>query len=155
MGEMVDRDVEHLQLLKLCYFILAGFTSLFTLFALLYIGIGGLLSFNLIASNPRSNEDRMAGLIFLGIGIAFLVFSLAVGLANYWTGRCLRDRRQRVFCLLSAALSLLNMPFGTAIGVCTFIVLNRPSVRALFEAGPAAASGLQLSPTDEAAKTPG
>jgi len=25
------------------------------------------------------------------------------------------------------------MPFGTAIGICTFIVLSRPSVRALFE----------------------
>jgi hypothetical protein len=41
MAEMVDRDQEHLRLLKLGYYILAGMTCFFSLFALLYAGIGG------------------------------------------------------------------------------------------------------------------
>ena len=137
MGELVDCDLEHLRLLKICYYILAGTIGLFALFSLIYIGLGALLVSGLIPSNQRSGGDPgVAGLILLGIGLCLLLFALAIAALNYWTGRSLRDRRHRIFCLISACLSLLNMPFGTAIGICTIIVLGRPSVQALFEAPP-------------------
>ena len=73
-------------------------------------------------------------MIFLGIGVAFLVLGLGVTLLTYLVGRYLRDRRHRTFCLVMAGLSCLQIPWGTAIGICTISVLNRPSVKVLFEA---------------------
>lgn len=137
MGELVDRDLEHLRLLKISYYILAGTAGFVVLFSLFYLGMGGLFLSGVLPRNPNSSDDpRVVGLIFLSIGIAIFLFGLILCSINYWTGRSLKDRRHRTFCLVSACLSFLNIPFGTAIGVCTIIVLNRPGVRALFEGPP-------------------
>ena len=40
---MIDPDQEHLRLLSIGHYILAGMTALFSLFALLYVGFGALV----------------------------------------------------------------------------------------------------------------
>jgi ABC-type branched-subunit amino acid transport system permease subunit len=139
MGELVDRDQEHLDLLKLSYYIMAGTTGFFSLFALIYIGLGALFAAGVMPSTRGNPSDpRFLGLMFLSIGLVVLIIGLTITFLTYWAGRCLRDRRHRTFCVIIACLSCLHVPFGTAIGVCTIIVLGRPSVQALFEAPPAA-----------------
>ena len=134
MGELIDRDEEHLRLLKMAYYVLAGMTAFFTLFSLLYIGLGTLFASGVIPMREGSTDNpRLMGLIFLCIGIAVLVIGLAITFLAFYAGRCLRDRRHRTFCLIVAGLTCLQLPWGTVIGVCTINVLNRPSVRALFE----------------------
>jgi hypothetical protein len=86
--------------------------------------------------NP--SDPRFLGLMFLSIGLVVLFIGLSITFLTYWAGRCIRDRRHRTFCVIVACLSCLHVPFGTAIGVCTLIVLGRPSVQALFEAPPTA-----------------
>jgi hypothetical protein len=51
-----------------------------------------------------------------------------------WSGYCLRKRRLRVLSMLVAVVSCLFFPLGTALGVFTLIVLNRPAVKAVFGA---------------------
>jgi len=139
VGELVDRDQEHLSLLKLSYYIMAGTTGFFSLFALLYIGLGAMIASGAMPSMPQSSgEPRFVGLMLLCIGLVVLFIGLSITCLTYWAGRCIRDRRHRTFCVIIACLSCLHVPFGTAIGVCTLIVLGRPSVQALFEAPPAA-----------------
>jgi ABC-type branched-subunit amino acid transport system permease subunit len=139
MGELVDCDQEHLNLLKLSYYILAGTTGFFSLIAVLYIGLGALFASGVLPSTPNdAGNTRIMGLIFLSIGLVVMLISVAITFLTYWAGRCLRDRRHRTFCVVIACLSCLHVPFGTAIGVCTIIVLGRPRVRALFETPPAA-----------------
>jgi hypothetical protein len=41
-----------------------------------------------------------------------------------------------MLCMITAGLSCLEMPYGTALGVMTFVVLSRPSVRQEFDAHP-------------------
>ncbi len=54
------------------------------------------------------------------------------GLTAY-AGRCLRARKNYTFLLVMAALNgTFIMPLGTLLGVFTFVVLMRPSVKALF-----------------------
>ena len=43
MGELVDRDEEHLRLLKLCYYILAGMTALYSVFSMVFLLFSGLI----------------------------------------------------------------------------------------------------------------
>lgn len=134
MGELVDRDQEHLRLLKIGYYILAGIGAFTALFALFFIGIGMLFASGAIPAKEGSGDDpRLAGLIFLGMGFAFLVLCLAGTWLVYYAGRSLGERRRWTFCMVVAVLCCLQFPWGTVIGVFTIIVLNRPSVKASFQ----------------------
>jgi hypothetical protein len=133
MGQLVDRDQEHLRILMWAYYGMAGFIGLFSLFGLIYVVLGGLmLSGAFPESNNSQGDPRMVGAIFAGIGGAVIVFGLIIAFVTYFTGRSIRDRHGRTFCLVVAGLSCLHIPWGTALGVCTINVLNRESVRALF-----------------------
>ena len=133
MGELVDRDVEHLRLLEWAYYIMAGVTGLFSLLALLYIGLGAAFASGAIPDKSSSGDPRIVGLIFLIVGVVALVIGLASALLLYLAGRYLRNRRHRIFCIVVAVLCCLQFPWGTVIGVWTIVALNRPSARALFE----------------------
>jgi hypothetical protein len=133
MGELVDRDVEHLRLLTWGYYIMAGITGLFSLLGLLYTALGAAFVSGVFQSSSGNGDPRIAGIIMLGFGSFFTLVGLATATAIFLTGRFLRDRRHRVFCMVVAVLCCLQIPWGTVIGGCTLVVLNRESVRALFE----------------------
>jgi hypothetical protein len=133
MGELVDRDQEHLRLLKIGYYVLAGIGAFTSLFSLIFIGMGLLFASGAVPAQQGSADDpRLLGLIFLGMGVGFLVVCLAGTWLVYYTGRSLAQHRHWTFCMIVAALCCLQVPWGTVIGVCTIIVLNRPEVKALF-----------------------
>jgi hypothetical protein len=79
---------------------------------------------------------RIVGLIFLVISVVILGIGVGATLLTYFTGRGLAQHRRRTLCLVVGGLCCLSAPWGTAIGVCTIIVLSRPDVKALFETGP-------------------
>jgi len=135
MNEMVDRDLEHLRLLKFAYYVLAGMSGVGTLFATLWMVMMGTI-FTMIPAGPKS-PPPIVGLIFLGLGILIVAIGVSVALLTFFTGRNLARHRNSTFCIVVAALTCLSVPWGTAVGVCTIIVLNRPGVKALFEAPPA------------------
>lgn len=131
--ELIDRDQEHLRLLMLAHYIWAGIIGLFSLFALFYIGIGAMFASGAFPQpNTSAPDPRVAGMFFIGIGSAFLILGLTFASLTFFAGRSIRDRRRWLFCLIIAGLNCLQVPFGTAMGVCTIIVLNRPEVKLLF-----------------------
>lgn len=133
MPEMIDRDQEHLRLLTMCYYILAGSTALFSLFALLYVGVGAIVSSGIIPQNQTQNGDpRAIGYILTAIGAAVFLLGMGMAALYYLVARGLRNQRWRILCYVMAGLSCMYIPFGTAIGVCTILVLNRPNVKNLF-----------------------
>jgi hypothetical protein len=134
MAEMIDRDQEHLRLLKIGYYLQAGMTCFFSLFALLYAAIGGLLSSGIFPVKQGPNDDpRAFGMILVVIGVAIFILGLTGASLHFVAGRSLRDHRRRTLCLVMAGLSCLYIPWGTALGICTIVVLNRPEVKNLFE----------------------
>jgi hypothetical protein len=131
--EMIDRDQEHLRILTMCYYLLAACTGFFSLLALLYVGFAAIALSGVVAANQSSNADpRAIGYIFAAFGIAGFLFGMGMALLYYLVARGLRDHRWSTFCYAMAAISCLYIPFGTAIGVCTILVLNRPDVKRLF-----------------------
>jgi len=137
LGPLIDRDEEHLRLLKIAYYITAGVTAFFSVFALFYVALGGVMMSSGGLPQAPGQDPRLMGSIFLIMGLAFLIFGGAGTFLMWYAARCLGNHRRRVYCLIVAALCCLQIPYGTAIGVCTFIVLGRDSVKELFE-GPAA-----------------
>jgi hypothetical protein len=135
MGELIDRDAEHLRLLTLSYYILAGITGFFALMpAAFFLIFGSLISSGAFPPTPQSSQadTRVLGTMMLSAGAAAFVAGSAGAVAAFLTGRNIRDHRRRTFCIVVAAISCLYIPWGTMIGVFTIVVLNRPTVKALF-----------------------
>ena len=69
--------------------------------------------------------------IFGIVGSAIAGFAALITVAKIITTIRLKERRSR--CLVTAGLTCLEMPYGTALGVMTFMVLGRENVRRQFE----------------------
>jgi hypothetical protein len=126
-------DEEHLRLLRIGYFIQGGITVFFSMFGVLYVFMGMLVS-----SMPIPNTDgagpppRFVGVIFALFGSVFLVAGAIFAVLQFLAAQGLGRRRSRTLCLVAAAVSCVFFPYGTVLGVFTFMVLGRPSVRSLF-----------------------
>ena len=81
---------------------------------------------------PQPEFPKAIGFLFVFIGAALVLIGWTVGGLTIYVGRCLQRRRHRTFTLIMAGINCLHIPFGTALGVFTFIVLQRPSVAALY-----------------------
>ena len=132
-----SQDAEHLRLLSIFHFVVAGMQALFAFFPIIHFVIGALSFFG---TGPfGKGEGRLPGMLFGGFfmliagGFILTGWSLAVCLVV--AGKSLRQRKRYTFCLVVAGIeAAMCMPFGTVLGVFTIIVLLRPSVKAEFGA---------------------
>ena len=140
-----DRDAEHLRILSICWYVVAGLQGVMACFVLLYVLFGvGMALFGAAAgtaagSAARDPSGAVMGLPFVGVGMivgcfGVFMFLLAATLAllNFKTGQSLVRRRNLTLIYVMAAVACMGVPMGTLLGVFTFIVLSRPSVRANF-----------------------
>ena len=67
--------------------------------------------------------------IFQCLYVVFGVLLLVGGIANLLSGLWIHARKKRTFSLVVAGIDCIQIPFGTALGVLTIIVLMRDSVR--------------------------
>ena len=130
-------DADHLRLLSIFHFVFAGLALLGLGFLLLHYAL-----FSLIMNNPKMWEAQKGGgpdmraffAVFKWFYLVFGAFMAGGGVCNLLSGLWLRARRNRTFSLVVAGVNCLQIPFGTALGVMTIIVLVRPSVRELYRA---------------------
>ena len=143
---LVDQDHEHLRLLSIIYYIFAGMTGFFGLFGVLYLVIGLVFAINPPQANAQG-DPRVVGYVFTAVGSLFLLLAAAFATVEFLAGRYLKQRRHHTFCLIVAGINCLWIPIGTALGVCTILVLQRPRVRELFNGdGQAPNAGPSQSP---------
>lgn len=64
--------------------------------------------------------------MFAGLGVL-------LGVLDIIAGRCISLRRARVFTLIMAIPGVIFIPYGTLLSVFTLLVLDRGSVRKLYE----------------------
>ena len=131
-------DEEHLRLLSVGYIVSAGVCALFSLFGLLYVFMGVMMSATLshlpaTAAKPAQDPPpAFVGWIFAGFGLAIFLFAMGLAAAKFRAAWCIKRRKSRVFCMVIAGVSCLEFPYGTALGVFSFMVLGRDSVVQLF-----------------------
>jgi len=131
----MNQNEEHLRLLAIFHYVVAGFATLFSLFPLLYTTIGVVFIFAARHGTPKPGEElppEFLGWIFVGLGSILFLAGLAMAVCILIAGRCLSRRRRYTFALIIACIECLFIPFGTILGVFTIIVLSRASVRGLF-----------------------
>ena len=143
MSDETDRqtilDEEHLKLLSLGYMISGGFAAFFSCFGLFYILMGIVMALSLShlpdnATPPNQLPPAFVGWIFGGIGLAIFLVTSTIAVVKFLVARDIKRRKSRTFCLVVAGLSCLEFPYGTFLGVVTFIVLGRDSVVRMFSA---------------------
>ena len=134
-GVNVERDKGHLRLLSIFHYIVGALGLLVGCVFLIYVVIGGaLLTRPEFFNNPGhgSPPPPAVGWAFIGLGAAVFLFAVVYAVAMIIAARSLVRCRRYVFCLVMAALSMMCQPWGTVLGIFTFVVLLRPSVKALF-----------------------
>jgi hypothetical protein len=119
------RVKDHVKVLGILWVVFGGFWLCLAVFALLvFLGVAMIPNVETITPN-----------LLRVIGIAVSMFLGILGLPQIIGGLGLLARREwaRILVLVMAFLALLNVPFGTALGVYTMVVLFNPEAVSLFE----------------------
>lgn len=126
--KMVNRDEEHLKLLGLYHFVVAGFNLLaLILFVIVPLLMGPAYMQSLTGTLPPGGaaavqQQLIGGLIVGGL----LTFILAM---NGWS---LRRHENWMSCIIMSCIQCLSIPLGMILGISAILVLRRPSVKELF-----------------------
>src|SRR5437867_7212307 len=138
----MNQGTDHLRLLAIFHYIVAGLATLFSLFPLLYTTVGSIFIFaarHPAAVGPKPGEElppEFLGWIFVVLGLLLFLVGIAMASCILIAGRSLSRRKHYTFALVMACIECLFIPFGTVLGVFTIIALSRDSVKAFFEATP-------------------
>ena len=139
-------DAEHLKLLSIFHYVLAGLAALIGSFPIIHVIIGIMMvsgKFSFPVSPPPSGASGTPppmpgfppefGWMFIIMGSAIILLSWVYAGLLFYSGRCLSARRKWTFSFVMACISCIHIPLGTALGVFTILVLQRPTVKALFD----------------------
>jgi hypothetical protein len=133
----MKQDEEHLRLLSIFHYVVAGLAGLFACFPIIHLIVGLVFIF---ASNhlPANGQQPPAfiGWIFVIFACAFILLGWTIAVLILTAGRFLAGRRHYQFCFVMACIECLFMPFGTVLGVFTILVLSRETVKPLFGLNP-------------------
>ena len=142
-GIQAALDADHLRLLEIGFYISGVVTALrfvwiaFMGAIFLFAGLGA--AFFTPHPSTTNTSDLPPAFVFTMIGCIFgvILFLMLIFIClEIYAARCLKNRRHPVMIQVIAALYCLSLPWGTALGVCTFMVLSRDSVKALFRPSP-------------------
>jgi hypothetical protein len=126
-------DGEHLKLLSIFHFIVAGLALCALCFVFLhYLMMKGMFSNPDIWKSTQNPPPKDFFKIFIWFYVFFGVVFFVAGFFNLLSGFFLLKRKHRVFSLVVAGLNCLQIPFGTILGVFTIMALSRDSVRKMY-----------------------
>ena len=143
-------DADNLNMLTLCHFILGGLTALFSCLFIMHIVMGTMMIHNPGMFTPRPMPRAapstppypvqpspffppFMGYMFVTLGTIAVLGGWTLGALTAYAGRCLKARRNYLYVLIIAGCNCaFVMPLGTVLGAFTFVVLLRPTVKALF-----------------------
>lgn len=128
----------HVKVLGVLYIVFSALGVCAALMLGLGIGIAGS-----VVGTSASPEDAAVALPIIGVaGTALVVFLLAISLPGLITGIGLLKYQPwaRIAGIVIAAINLINIPFGTALGIYGLWVLLNKETEPLFAGTPTAIS---------------
>jgi hypothetical protein len=129
---MDERDLQHLNLLGVFYYIWAALNAAVLL---LLVVIAGLLLAGVMASSAQNEPDAAAlATILTVIFIPVLLITGALTVLTFLAAHGLQNQRRKILIYIIAALTCTSVPLGTILGIFTFLVMARPGVGEAFDA---------------------
>ncbi len=126
----MSQDSEHLKLLAIFHYVVAGITALFACIPFLHFFMG--LALTTGAFPDTDPEAQAVGIFIMVFAGLFILAGWTLAALIAFAGRNLQKRTRYLYCLVMAGVECIFMPFGTVLGVFTIIVLMRDSVKPLF-----------------------
>lgn len=130
----MDTTAHDLKILSICYYIQAGIIGVYSLFILGYAAFIGTL-FQMILRHPQANGQEVPpwlGSLLATILVVVFCLSISWAACMALTGRWLVTYKHKLFCQIIAGFSCAGFPYGTVLGILTFIVLGRSEATRLF-----------------------
>lgn len=134
MAAEIPHDERNLQLLTIFHYVVSAMVFLFSSVFIIHIAMGimFLVAPGMVQNGSSSPPPAFMGWIFIVMGAGVVLSGWATAVCLILAGRFLARRKRYTFCFVVAVISCLFMPFGTALGIFTIIVLSQPSVKTLF-----------------------
>ncbi len=123
----------NLSTLSILHYVYGGLTCFAGLFMLLFIGVGTFLRTDMVQQQPDAADAAMVGGIMQGLGAVLFVVVEVIGVLIILSGRWIKRRVNRTGSLVIAGFCCLSFPFGTALGIFTFVTLLNDEVRREYE----------------------
>ena len=133
----MQQDEEHLNLLAIFFYVVGGITGLFACMPVFHLvfGVMIIVAPEKFAEGQGGPPPEFFGYMIAVMGGLFILLGWATAISIFLTGRFISKRTHWLFCVVVSGIACMFMPFGTVLGIFALIVLNRPSVRELFESG--------------------
>ena len=132
-----QRDRDHIKLLAIFHFVMAGLVLLGIGFLVMHYFIMQTVFRSPAMLNTPQGRPPFSPDDVLRIMMVFYIFSgvlcVVASALNVISGFFLLGGKHHVFSIVIAALDCLMVPLGTALGVFTIIVLSRDSVAAAYQ----------------------
>src|SRR5580658_9252753 len=113
-GPQQNIDNEHLRLLALFHYIVAGIAALFACFPIIHLVLGLVL---ILAPQKLASANQqppaLVGWILVAMASCFILAGWTVAILILLAGRRLAHRKKYTFCFVMAAVECLFCPFGT------------------------------------------
>ena len=128
-----NQDIDHLRLLSIFHYVVAGILALFSMLPVIHVALGiAMVTGAFDKFDNGSSPPAFFGWMFVVFPLIFIVCGLAMVICIAIGGRRLGRHSGYTYCLIIAGTECFFMSFGTVLGVFTIIVLMRPSVKGLF-----------------------
>ncbi|HEX8796729.1 MAG TPA: hypothetical protein VF765_37515 [Polyangiaceae bacterium] len=132
---LTPQDESNLNLLGVLFFVYAGMVGIGALALSAFAVLPAMLLSGVAAGAkpaPGAPPPMLLGGIFaivFGLVALFLAIKCVIMIL---AGRALGRRQHYVLVMIGACAALLNLPLGTALGICTILVLQKPAVKVAF-----------------------
>lgn len=127
-------DASELRLVSILMYVHAGLQAL-VLLLLAAFSVFGIHYESVKNQAGQAARDTAVGQAIIVVLAVLIAVSLAILALKCMAARYLAKRRRHTLCMAAAAITCLDVPIGTGIGVYALLVLQRPSVKVLFGAG--------------------
>lgn len=146
----MNKDLEHLKILSICYYISAGITALFSCLPLIHLAMGIALVSGAFPNDGKGAAPPPAfiGWFFIIFATVFILGGWATAIGTFFAGKFIKQKKNYIFCLAMAGINCMFVPIGTVLGVFTFIVLLRDSVKAIFNGNTPTQASFGNAPAD-------
>ena len=109
----MNQDKEHLHLLAIFHYVVAGLGALCSFFPLLYTTVGAIFIFAARHGTAKPGEDlppEFLGWIFAVLGALLFLIGIAMAICILITGRSLALRKRYSFAFVMACIECLFIP---------------------------------------------
>jgi hypothetical protein len=130
-------DNEHLRLLSIFHHVKGGISTVFSCIPIIHVIIGLIMTIAPHVFGHGSDQPpALVGWLLLILGISIILVGWTFATLTLIAERCIARRRHWTFCFIWACVECLSVPFRTVLGMFANLVLNRASVKDLFDPKP-------------------